>query len=203
MSTHNTCFLCFVCSFCDLTVQSTTMVMSRLSVNLTALFLGRLRLKAKKINVSFPETLPTQLFFGPTLNFVWTSENFSSIFRVFWMIFMLFLYKNNLSKKTLFCLPTDPKKYWDILETRHFFLAWLVNQYLAHILSPVTDNCPAWISSSWRMAIEMISWPISTKECFVGPDDQTRLNTRRTCRTGENYPFIIIKYRNDPKFSDR
>ena len=29
-------------------------------------------------------------FSGPSLNFFWTSENFSSVFRVFRMIFMLF-----------------------------------------------------------------------------------------------------------------
>ena len=34
-----------------------------------------------------------------------------------------------------------------------------------HIISPVTDNCPTWVSARERMAIEMISWPISTKEC--------------------------------------
>ena len=34
-----------------------------------------------------------------------------------------------------------------------------------YIFLPVTDNCPTSVSSSDRMAIEMISWPISTKEC--------------------------------------
>ena len=34
-----------------------------------------------------------------------------------------------------------------------------------HILSPETDNCPSWISWRERMAIENISWSISTKEC--------------------------------------
>ena len=29
-------------------------------------------------------------------------------------------------------------------------------------LSPVTDNCPSWISGRERMAVEIISWPIST-----------------------------------------
>ena len=45
------------------------------------------------------------------------------------------------------------------------------------------DNCSTWISSRERMAIEMISWPMSTKECFAGPEDRTcnRLNTRQTC----------------------
>ena len=34
-----------------------------------------------------------------------------------------------------------------------------VNQYLVHILSPVTDNCSSWISGRGRMAVEMFSWP--------------------------------------------
>ena len=52
-----------------------------------------------------------------------------------------------------------------------------------HNLSPVTDNCPTWISSWERMAIEIISWPISTKEYFAGQEDWAlgHLNTRRTC----------------------
>ena len=33
------------------------------------------------------------------------------------------------------------------------------------ICSPVTDNCPAWIRCRKRMAVEMISWPVSMKEC--------------------------------------
>ena len=45
--------------------------------------------------------------------------------------------------------------------------------YLVHILSPVTDNCPSWISGRERMAIEIISWPISMKECFAGLVDLT------------------------------
>ena len=31
--------------------------------------------------------------------------------------------------------------------------------------SPVTDNCPSWISRRERMAVEIISRPISMKEC--------------------------------------
>ena len=31
-----------------------------------------------------------------------------------------------------------------------------VYQYLEHILSPVTDNCPSWISERERMAIEIV-----------------------------------------------
>ena len=42
------------------------------------------------------------------------------------------------------------------------FLA--VYQYLVHILSPVTDNCPSWISGRERMAVETFSWPISTHQ---------------------------------------
>ena len=34
-----------------------------------------------------------------------------------------------------------------------------------HIHSLVTDNCPCWISSRQRMAVKIISWPISSKEC--------------------------------------
>ena len=33
-----------------------------------------------------------------------------------------------------------------------------------HILSPVTGNCPSWISGREKMTVEIISWPISTKE---------------------------------------
>ena len=39
-----------------------------------------------------------------------------------------------------------------------------VYQYLVHILSPVTDNCPSWISGRERMAVEIISRPIPMKE---------------------------------------
>ena len=35
---------------------------------------------------------------------------------------------------------------------------------LIHILSPITDNCPSCIGKRERMAVEIISWPISTKE---------------------------------------
>ena len=34
-----------------------------------------------------------------------------------------------------------------------------------HMLSPVTDNCPSWINGRERMTVEIVSWPISTKEC--------------------------------------
>ena len=32
-----------------------------------------------------------------------------------------------------------------------------------HILSPVIDNCPSWTSGRERMALEIISWPMSRK----------------------------------------
>ena len=47
-----------------------------------------------------------------------TLDNFSSIFRVFWMIFVLFLYKNFPQKN---CLPTNPKNIETFPETRHLF----------------------------------------------------------------------------------
>ena len=75
--------------------------------------------KKKRCLVSGNPTDPT--FKGPTRNFLGTSENFSSIFRIFWMIFMLFLYKN----KTFANLPTLTI-IETFLETRHlFFLAYL------------------------------------------------------------------------------
>ena len=56
------------------------------------------------------------------------------------------------------------------------------NQYLVHILSPVTDNCPSWISGRETMVVEFffMTMQISTKEC-AGREDRTcdRLLTRR------------------------
>ena len=49
------------------------------------------------------------------------------------------------------------------LKYPHCFSASL--QFLLRILSPVTDNCLSWISGRERMAVEIISWPIFTKEC--------------------------------------
>ena len=56
------------------------------------------------------------------------------------------------------------------------------NQYLVHILSPVTDNCSSWIRGRGRMAVEMLSWPSLQKEC-AGRGDRTRgrLRAKRTC----------------------
>ena len=64
----------------------------------------------KKKNCLASQNLTDPTFFGTYSKIFGTSENFSSIFRVFFMIFMLFLYKKKNSKK-LFCLPTYPKKY--------------------------------------------------------------------------------------------
>ena len=47
-------------------------------------------------------------------------------------------------------------------------------QYLVSILSPVTDNCPSWISGRERMVVEIISWP--------------NLNERMFCRTWGSDP---------------
>ena len=55
------------------------------------------RPKKKKCLVSGNPTDPT--FWGPTLNFFVTSEKFSSTFRGFLMIFMLFLCKKKKKKK--------------------------------------------------------------------------------------------------------
>ena len=39
--------------------------------------------------------------------------------------------------------------------------------YLVHIFSPVTDNCPPWISGRERMAVEMNSWPKLQERTFL------------------------------------
>ena len=49
-----------------------------------------------------------------TLNFFGTSKNFPSIFRVFWMILVLFLYKMFFYLRTLKNIET-------FLETKHLF----------------------------------------------------------------------------------
>ena len=79
----------------------------------------------KKKNASFLETLLTYYskLFG-------TSENFSSIFKVFLMIFMLFLYQKMFpphpTQNKKLGLPTDPKRYWDVYGNKIFiFLALL------------------------------------------------------------------------------
>ena len=66
-----------------------------------------------------------------------------------------------------------------------------------HNLSPVTDNCPIWISGRERMAREMISRPISTKECYARPEDRTLIPGGQASdwafiwRIDENYPLLI------------
>ena len=49
---------------------------------------------------------------------------------------------------------------------------------LVHILSSVTDNCPSWIRGR-----EIISWPISTKECCRTWGSNPRLRTRSAYQT--------------------
>ena len=73
----------------------------------------------KKCRVSGNPIDPT--FLGPTLKHFGTSENFSSIFRVFVMIFMLFLCKNLFPKKKKFAFLPILKNIEMFLETRHFF----------------------------------------------------------------------------------
>ena len=54
---------------------------------------------------------------------------------------------------------------------------------LMHILSPVTDNSPSWISGRKRMAVETISWPVqSPQKNVAGHENRTRdrPHTRRT-----------------------
>ena len=46
-----------------------------------------------------------------------------------------------------------------------------------HILLSVTDKCPTWISGRERMAVEIISWQISLKECC-----RTRGSNPRACQ---------------------
>ena len=42
------------------------------------------------------------------------------------------------------------------------FWASLIDSFIPVLLA---NNCPAWISGRERMTVEIISWPISTKEC--------------------------------------
>ena len=54
-------------------------------------------------------------------------------------------------------------------------------RYLVLILSPVTDNCPSWISGRERMAVEIISFQ-SPRKNVAGREDRTSdsPHTRRT-----------------------
>ena len=58
--------------------------------------------------------------------------------------------------------------------------SWLTR--IVHILLPETCSCPSWISGRERMAVENISWSISTKECCRPGEGRTR-NLLITCRT--------------------
>ena len=51
-----------------------------------------------------------------------------------------------------------------------------VNQNLVHILSPVTDNCPSWISGREKMVVEIISCLNSMKECCLTWGSNTRMH---------------------------
>ena len=44
-----------------------------------------------------------------------------------------------------------------------------VYQYLVPFLSPVTDNCPSWISGRVRMVVEMFLWPNLNENKMAGP----------------------------------
>ena len=55
-------------------------------------------------------------------------------------------------------------EFYDPANTVKVMLSWSVHQYLC-TLSPVTDNCPSWISGRERMTVENILWSISMEEC--------------------------------------
>ena len=55
-------------------------------------------------------------------------------------------------------------------------------------LSPVTDNCPSWIGGRERMAIDIISWPISTKECYR----MCGSNTRPSAYQADEHPTELL-----------
>ena len=81
----------------------------------------------KKKNVLFPQNPTNRTFLGPTLNIFGTSENFSSIFRVFWMIFMHFPYKKT------------PKKYRDVCGNNTFIFSWpnMAKPFIRSKVSPL------------------------------------------------------------------
>ena len=49
-------------------------------------------------------------------------------------------------------------RMWDLIVS-------VPDHYLSFYFPLVTDNCPSWISGRERMAVEIISWLISTNEC--------------------------------------
>ena len=81
-------------------------------------------------------------FFGANSKKNLDIENFSSTFRVFWMIFMLFLYKRKNEK--IICLPTESKKYWDVSGNKIFIFFGLDRTKL--ILNTVLINL---VFSGW------------------------------------------------------
>ena len=69
------------------------------------------KMKVRQKKICFVSGNSTDLtFLGPTLKKFGTSDNFSSFFRVFWMIFMVKCFQ----KKKKFGLPAVSKKYWDV-----------------------------------------------------------------------------------------
>ena len=55
-------------------------------------------------------------------------------------------------------------KFWFDYYLHTIYLGKLCpHQYFVHTLSPVTDNCPSWISGRGRLTEEMISWSTSAK----------------------------------------
>ena len=58
------------------------------------------------------------------------------------------------------------RSFWEwSVNLSTLFFAKPPRQYSVHIFLPVTDNHPSWISGGERMAVEIISCLISTKEC--------------------------------------
>ena len=63
-----------------------------------------------------------------------------------------------------------------------------------HTLTPVTDNCSSCISRTGRMAVDIFSWLIYTKEC-AGRGDRTRgrLHAKRT-RFRTSYRALVFRW---------
>ena len=98
----------------------------------------------KKCTVSGNPTDPT--FFGPYLIFFGTSENFSSIYRVFIMIFMFFLYENIFPTQKEVCLNLpNLKNIETIPEIGHFF--FLPNETLKPFVLLASDQF--WANTSF------------------------------------------------------
>ena len=71
-----------------------------------------------------------------------------------------------------------------------------------HILSPGTDNWPSWISGRGRMAVENISWSISTKECCRPRTVVPRYRKKKRWELyniGIKHVFLYINIRQVPR----